>query len=189
MDKNRALVEPSDSMRFERLTELTKFCGIASILAIKLPGDWVKALKPNIEGLKTAMRQRINDLRGFVGSGLNLAKLYHTTPEKVIEVRDLILTESEQEQEQPTELHIEPLGPSEAEPKGEVNTTGETISKPFAELDHDYARFRVRLIAMDKVRVLTEIEDLPDTIIALSKELYQALRDYAPDYSADAGDE
>ena len=42
---------------------------------------------------------------------------------------------------------------------------------------------------MDKVRVLTEIEDLPDTIIALSKELYQALRDYAPDYSADAGGE
>ena len=122
-----------------------------------------------------------------MGSGLNLAKLYHTTPEKVIEVRDLILTESEQEQEQPTELHIEPLGPSEAEPKGEVNTTGETISKPFAELDMTN-KVSVRF-AMDKVRVLTEIEDLPDTIIALSKELYQALRDYAPDYSADAGDE
>ena len=48
---------------------------------------------------------------------------------------------------------------------------------------------RVRLIARHKVKVLTKIEDLPDTIIALSKELYQALRDYAPDYSADAGDE
>ena len=56
------LVEPSDSMRFERLTELTKLWDRVE-LAIKLPGDWVKTLKPNIEGLKTAMRQRINDLQ------------------------------------------------------------------------------------------------------------------------------
>ena len=91
------------------------------------------------------------------------------------------------EPEQPTALQIEPLGPVDAKPKTEVNATSATSSKPFTELDPNdkvYVRF-----AMDKVRVLTEIEDLPDTIIALSKELYQALRDYAPDYSADAGGE
>ena len=91
------------------------------------------------------------------------------------------------EPEQPTALQIEPLGPVDALPKAEIDASDETISKPFAELDPNdkvYVRF-----AMDKVRVLTEIEDLPDTIIALSKELYQALRDYAPDYSADAGGE
>ena len=43
--------------------------------------------------------------------------------------------------------------------------------------------------AIDKVGVLTKIEDLPNTIITLSEELYKALTDYAPDYSADAGDE
>ena len=91
------------------------------------------------------------------------------------------------EPEQPTALQIKPLGPSDAEPKTEVNTTSVTISKPFTELDQDcklYVRF-----AIDKVRVLTEIEDLPDSIIALSKELYKELIDYAPDYSADAGGE
>ena len=100
---------------------------------------------------------------------------------------DWFLPADPPEPEQPTALQIEPLGPVDALPKTEIDASDETISKPFAELDPNdkvYVRF-----AMDKVRVLTEIEDLPDTIIALSKELYQALRDYAPDYSADAGGE
>ena len=100
---------------------------------------------------------------------------------------DWFLPADTPEPEQPTALQIEPLGPSDAEPKTEVNTTSATSSKPFTELDPN-GKVYVRL-AMDKVRVLTEIEDLPDTIIALSNELYQALRDYAPDYSADAGGE
>ena len=91
------------------------------------------------------------------------------------------------EPEQPTALQIKPLGPSDAEPKTEVNTTSATISKPFTELDPN-GKVYVRL-AMDKVRVLTEIDDLPDAIITLSKELYKELIDYAPDYSADAGGE
>ena len=89
------------------------------------------------------------------------------------------------EPEQPAELQIQPLESSDATPQAEDGASDATISKPFTELDQDYKLY-VRL-AMDKVRVLTEIEDLPDTIIALSKELYQALIDYAPDYSADAG--
>ena len=178
------LVEPSDSMRFDRLTELANLWARVE-LAIKLPGDWVKALKPDLDGLKTAMRQRIKDLRRFVGSGLNLATLYHTTPEKVIEIRDSLLAESEPEQ--PTELQIEPVGPSGSTPEAKVDTGGETTSKPFTELDRNYKVY-VRF-AMDKVQVLTEIDDLPDAIITLSEELYKALRDYAPDYSVDAGGE
>ena len=179
-----ALVEPSDSMRFGRLTELTQLWYRVN-LAIKVPGDWVKVLKPDLEGLKAAMQQQMDDLRGFVGAGLNLAKLYHTTPEKVIEIRDSLLAEPEPAQ--PSALQTQSLESSDATPKAEADASDETISKPFAELDMD-CKVNVRF-AMDKVRVLTEIEDLPDTIIALSKELYQALTDYAPDYSADAGDE
>lgn len=105
------LVEPSDSDSIERLIELRTLWNRVQ-LAIKLPGDWVKALKPDLDGLKEAMWKRINDLHGFVGGGTNLAKLYHTTPEKVIEVRDLILTESKQEEridapEEDTVLHNE----------------------------------------------------------------------------------
>ena len=122
-----------------------------------------------------------------VGDGTRHAKLYETTPEKVLALRDLILSESKQEQNQPAKLQIEPLGPSDAEPKTEVNTTSATSSKPFAELDQ-IGKLDVRY-AMDRVMVLTKIDDLPDAIIALSKELYQALRDYAPDYYADAGGE
>ena len=66
MDRLPALVEPSDSMRFDRLTELTQLWYRVD-LAIKLPGDWVKTLKPDLEGLKAAMRQQMDDLRGFVG--------------------------------------------------------------------------------------------------------------------------
>ena len=91
------------------------------------------------------------------------------------------------EPEQSADLQIEPLGPSDATPKAEADASDATISKPFTELDPN-CKLDVRF-AMDKVRVLTEIGDLSDTIIALSKELYQALRDYAPDYSADAGGE
>ena len=64
-------------MRFDRLTELRQLWYRVD-LAIKLPGDWVKALKPDIDGLKTAMRQRINVYtRHLSRSGLNLATLYH----------------------------------------------------------------------------------------------------------------
>ena len=92
------------------------------------------------------------------------------------------------EPEQPTALQIEPLGPVRCQTQRQKSTpVSATSSKPFTELDPN-GKVYVRL-AMDKVRVLTEIEDLPDTIIALSNELYQALRDYAPDYSADAGSE
>ena len=81
-------------------------------------------------------------------------------------------------------LQIEPLGPSNAGPEAE---SGETTAIPFEELDTD-AKVHIRF-AMDRVRVLTKIEGLPDTIITLSEKLCQALTDYAPDYSADAGGE
>ena len=76
-------------------------------------------------------------------------------------------------------LQIEPLGPSDV-----VSETGETTATPFVELDPDY-KVHIRF-ATDRVKVLTKIEGLPDTIITLSEKLYQALTDYAPDYSADA---
>ena len=78
-------------------------------------------------------------------------------------------------------LQIEPLGPSDASPEAE---SGEPTAIPFEELDTD-AKVHIRF-AMDRVRVLTKIEGLPDTIITLSEKLYQALTDYASDYSADA---
>ena len=67
------------------------------------------------------------------------------------------------ELEQPTaNSKLSRLVQSDALPKAEIDASDETISKPFAELDPNdkvYVRF-----AMDKVRVLTEIEDLPDTL-------------------------
>ena len=85
-----------------------------------------------------------------VGDGTRHAKLYETTPEKVLALRDLILSESKQEQNKPAKLQIEPLGPSDAIPKAEVNTSDATVSKPFAELDMD-CKVNVRF-AIDKVR-------------------------------------
>ncbi len=142
-----------------------------------------------LTGLRSVLERLHADgaLEEQVGDGTRHAKLYETTPEKVLALRDLILSESKQEQNKPAKLQIEPLGPSDAIPKAEVNTSDATVSKPFAELDMD-CKVNVRF-AIDKVGVLTKIEDLPNTIITLSEELYQALRDYAPDYSADAGGE
>ena len=91
------------------------------------------------------MRQRIKDLRGFVGSGLNLAKLYHTTPEKVIEVRDLILTESEQEQEGDLEglraniANLLDVG-LEPNPPGQSNVFGVPIDIVEREIEQAKAR-------------------------------------------------
>ena len=142
-----------------------------------------------LTGLRSVLERLHADgaLEEQVGDGTRHAKLYETTPEKVLALRDLILSESKQEQNQPAKLQIEPLGPSDAIPKAEVNTSDATVSKPFAELDMD-CKVNVRF-AINKVGVLTKIEDLPNTIITLSEELYKALTDYAPDYSADAGDE
>ena len=142
-----------------------------------------------LTGLRSVLERLHADgaLEEQVGDGTRHANLYETTPEKVLALRDLILAESKQEQEPSSELQIQPLGPSDAIPKAEVNTSDATVSKPFAELDMD-CKVNVRF-AIDKVGVLTKIEDLPNTIITLSEELYKALTDYAPDYSADAGDE
>ena len=142
-----------------------------------------------LTGLRSVLERLHADgaLEEQVGDGTRHANLYETTPEKVLALRDLILSESKQEQNQPAKLQIEPLGPSDAIPKAEVNTSDATVSKPFAELDMD-CKVNVRF-AINKVGVLTKIEDLPNTIITLSEELYKALTDYAPDYSADAGDE
>ena len=142
-----------------------------------------------LTGLRSVLERLHADgaLEEQVGDGTRHANLYETTPEKVLALRDLILSESKQEQNKPAKLQVEPLGPSDAIPKAEVNTSDATVSKPFAELDMD-CKVNVRF-AIDKVGVLTKIEDLPNTIITLSEELYKALTDYAPDYSADAGDE
>lgn len=157
-----ALVEPSDSMRFDRLTELTQLWYRVD-LAIKLPGDWVKALKPDLDGLKTAMRQRIKDLHGFVGSGLNLAKLYHTTPEKVIEIRNALLAESEPAQQPQVDMPIqEPLIPTE------------NRSKSFDELGGG-TKANIRSIARTSKSLLQK-DDTPDSIkIAASDMLDKVL--------------
>ena len=162
------LVEPSDSMRFDRLTELTQLWYRVD-LAIKLPGDWVKALKPDIDGLKMAMRQRIKDLHGFVGSGLNLAKLYHTTPEKVIEIRDSLLAESEPEQ--PDELQIEPLGPSDSTPEVESEPID---AKSFEGLGSP-TKADIRLLASCSNTLLLR-DDAPETLKIAASDMLNAIK-------------
>lgn len=91
------------------------------------------------------------------------------------------------EPKQSSALQIEPLGPSDSTPEAEGGPSDKTTSTPFDELDPN-CKLDIRF-AMDKVRVLSKLEGLPDTIITLSEQLYKALDDYALDYSADAGGE
>ena len=162
------LVEPSDSMRIDRLNELRTLWYRVD-LAIKAPGDWVKALKPDIDGLKEAMRQRIKDLRGFVGSGLNLAKLYHTTPEKVIEIRNSLLAESEPEQ--PSALQVEPLGTADSAP------SDERPSINFKNLGGG-TKGNIRQIARASKSLLEE-EDLTEDFKAILSSLLNTIIDFA----------
>ena len=102
--------------------------------------------------------------------------------------RIAILAESKHEEAQNTErfkssrlAHQMPLGPTA---EVVIPRQARQPQNLLQELDMD-CKVHVRF-AIDRVKVLTTIEGLPDTIITLSEQLLQALTDYAPAYSTDA---
>ena len=96
-----------------------------------------------LTGLRSVLERLHADgaLEEQVGDGTRHANLYETTPEKVLALRDLILSESKQEQNQPAKLQIEPLGPKaeDKEPHEGYKSALEKATKAMNQAEQTYA--------------------------------------------------